>query len=1158
MTMRIFETFDRDPRHSPLANNGQARITFLSNEHTRAELRAELETFVCDGQYGDAIQRILQGYLTHHTQSAQIAAWVAGYFGSGKSHLQKIMGHLWANTDLGSGVNARSLVRSLPDDVVAQLKELDNLARKSGEPLMAASGAMPSGARDAVRLTVLSILLRAKGLPEQYAQARFCFWLREQGYLEAVRHAVEEAGKDWFKELKNLYVSGVIAQAVMAQDANFAADERKAREVIKAQFPPAPGDITTAQFIAATRSALAPDGGELPHTILVLDEVQQYIGDSNDRATTFVELSEAIQKELDSRVLLVASGQSALSSTPQLQKLKDRFRISVQLSDADVEAVIRKVILLKKASAQSDIQTVLEANAGEVSKQLQDTTIRERPEDRDVCVADYPLLPTRRRFWEACFRSVDAAGTNSQLRSQLRIIYDAVKDVADAPLGTVITADVLYEAMAPDLVNSGVLLNEINNRISSLADGTEEGSLRKSLCGLAFLISRLPRDPGVDLGLRATSRTLADLMVADLRADSGPLRQRVNQALKDLAEDGTLMPLGDEYRLQTTEGAIWDGVLREKQAQLRNDEGEIVMIRERLLSAAVEAAIRGIRLSHGDAKVPRKIDLRLGIDQPAASLEDVVVWLRDGWQCKENDVLDAARQAGASDPMLHVFLPKKSAEELRSRIIESEAAQRVLHAKGVPSTAEGKEAKAAMESRQQRAEQERNELITDILASAKVFKGGGAEELAGITLTTRVQAAAEAALARLFPEFDKGDHTGWGTAVTRAKQGSDSPLEAVGHKGSTESHPVAKQVLDTIRASTGSEADGAKIRKELKGAPYGWPQDAIDAVLMALHGDGTLRCTDNGNALVVGKLDQQSITKVKFVPEKVRLSATQKLALRGIYQSIGIQAKPGQEESDARLLLQALESCAAEAGGEPPLPAPPSTGVLQQIRLLAGPEQLLRILESKETIQALWTSWKALAERAEQRLRQWRLLTSLLAQAQELDIHAEVAKQLEAIELNRSLLDPQTNYVEPLLKRLEEALREQLSEAQTQCIQAQQVEAEKLESSTEWQQLSSEQQDAIVCRNKLDAIEATPPVDLEALEKALKGRSLASWGELADSLPARYGKARTEAIKIVEPTTCELKLSSGVLKDAAAVEEWIEATRTTLLSKVIDGPIQIS
>ena len=64
----------------------------------------------------------------------------------------------------------------------------------------------------------------------------------------------------------------------------------------------------------------------------------------------------------------------------------------------------------------------------------------------------------------------------------------------------------------------------------------------------------------MDLAIRATARTLADVMVADPRADSGPLRQKVGQVLETMANDDTLMRVGQpgqgEYRLQTTESAL--------------------------------------------------------------------------------------------------------------------------------------------------------------------------------------------------------------------------------------------------------------------------------------------------------------------------------------------------------------------------------------------------------------------------------------------------------------------------------------------------------------------------------------------------------------------------------------------------------------------------
>ena len=62
--MKIHEILERDPRTTKLANDGQARITERFDARAKAELRSELETFVCEGQFGDAIQRILDSYLT--------------------------------------------------------------------------------------------------------------------------------------------------------------------------------------------------------------------------------------------------------------------------------------------------------------------------------------------------------------------------------------------------------------------------------------------------------------------------------------------------------------------------------------------------------------------------------------------------------------------------------------------------------------------------------------------------------------------------------------------------------------------------------------------------------------------------------------------------------------------------------------------------------------------------------------------------------------------------------------------------------------------------------------------------------------------------------------------------------------------------------------
>lgn len=1148
--MKIHQLLERDPRQTALANGGQARIVASPDRRATDELRAELETFVCDGQYGDALDRILQSYLTQLDRPRQNAAWVSGFFGSGKSHLLKMLEHLWVDTTFEDGATARSLVRGLPEDVDAALRELNTRANRTGARPVAAAGTLPSGSGEHVRLTVLSVVLRACGWPEKHPQAEFCFWLRERGFLDAVRGAVESAGKNWFSELNDLYVSGVIANAVLEQDPNFAHDEREARKVLRERFPNPRTDITTEEFLEACRKALSTDG-ELPLTVIVLDEVQQYIGDSSDRAVAITELAEAIQTQLDSRVMLVASGQSALAGTPHLQKLKDRFAIAVQLSDTDVEAVTRKVLLHKRPSAVEPIKAMLEQNAGEISRQLQGTRIAERVTDRETLVPDYPLLPIRRRFWEECFRAVDAAGTHSQLRSQLRILHDALQGIAEHDLGVAIPADALYEAIAPDLVNTGVLLNELSTRIQELDDGTEQGRLRKRICAVVFLISKLPSQHGDDTGVRATARTVSDLLVDDLKAESGFFRREVESQLEAMVEDGTLMKVGEEYRLQTTQGAEWDRAFREQHGALRQRTTELQAKQDQLLAAAVQSVVTEVRPKHGESKVPRTLALHARPEEPEKTADGLVVWMRDGASSNRKAVETEARRRGQDDPVIHVFL-RRPGDDLRTRIIEAEAARRVLDAKGMPSEpAEAREACESMRSRAEAAEAARDELIRDLVASARVFLGGGSEVF-GDSLQAKLTNATNKALARLYPRFGEGDHRQWPVALRRAREGNDQPLQAVDWKGATEEHPTVRQVLSEI----GSGAKGSEVRKALKAPPFGWPQDAIDAALIALHRSGAVRVRMNGQPVPPAQLDQNRISVAEFRPEKVRLSATDKIALRSLYQRADIQVKTGEEEVQADSFLGALLDMASKAGGDPPLPPMPDTTLIEDLRRLGGTEQLGKILAHKEELESNIETWRRLRDRARERTESWNRLQQMLELAGSLPEAEQIRPEVDAIVRDRSLLSD-TDYVVPLRKRLEGALRSALRDAHARCQRTFEDSLAQLEASEEWKKLSPEDRQRILREQRLQPL---PPLDVDdedRLLRALQQRPLERWSELADGLPTRFAQARETALKALEPKVRSVPVKSDILRTEADLDSWLSAIREQLARRLAEGPIVI-
>ena len=103
--------------------------------------------------------------------------------------------------------------------------------------------------------------------------------------------------------------------------------------------------------------------------------------------------------------------------------------------------------------------------SGEVARNLQNTAFAYQSKDESNLVADYPILPSTRKFWKKVLDVIDTAGTQGQLRSQLRIVDESVKSIAEAELGTLIPGDFVYEQKEQQLLQNARLLNDTYNMI---------------------------------------------------------------------------------------------------------------------------------------------------------------------------------------------------------------------------------------------------------------------------------------------------------------------------------------------------------------------------------------------------------------------------------------------------------------------------------------------------------------------------------------------------------------------------------------------------------------------------------------------------------------------------------------------------------------------
>lgn len=1143
------QLFITDPLTRNIPNNGVAKVIEPHTSEEWTVLRYELESFVCEGEYKTGLERIFDTYLANLDKSEQPAVWVSGFYGSGKSHLVRVLEYLWRDVEFPDGTVARGLTR-LPQSIKDHLIDLTTQGKKNGG-LWSAAGTLGAGLGKSIRLALLSIIFRSANLPEQYAPAQFVIWLMQNGYYDGVKARIESAGKDFSRELNNLWVSPVLANALLAEAPDFANDQIQARDFFKTRYPNR-NEISDDEMLLTIKDVLSlvsNKAGKIPCTLLVFDELQQFIGEDPERALQVQNIVEACSSRFGSRILFVATGQSALGKTTQLSKLKGRFTVQIELSDKDVEQVVREVVLRKKEDQKPDLKTVLDKASGEISRHLADTRIGARATDNEDIIPDYPLLPVRRRFWESVLRAVDSAGTAGQLRTQLRIVHEAAREVADKLIGHVVAGDFIYDQLKPDMLQSGVLLRDIEVAINEQIKKAPDGALRGRICALIFLIGKLPTEGVAATGIRPTASTLADLLVEDLPAGSAALRQQVGDLLGKLADEGILMPVGDEYHLQTRESAEWEQDFKTRFTQIKADEARLASDRLAELKIVIQETLKGVTFTQGSNKTPRRFELTYGLEAPTAENGSVPVWVRDEWTVSEKTVREDAQREGIDSPIVFVFVPRVNPDGLKNALATYAAAKETIDVRRPrAATPEGQEACNAMEAKQRTAQSNMRTFITQMANGARIYQGGGIEVNEN-AFKASIQAAINAALYHLFPEFDDVDVNGWGTVVKRAGDGAADALSAIGYAGDVDKHKACKKVRDFIG---GAGKSGNEVRKKFMGPPFGWPQDAVDGCILALMAGGFVRATKNGSPVPVKGFIQSQIGVTNFFSEGITISAIQRIAVRKFIQSVGLPIKPNEEAEAIPLVLRKLLEQAGEAGGEAPLPERPSTHTLEDLLALGGNEQFIAVHDHREDLLQQVTEWKKAAELRLERWPRWELLLNLTKYAAPLPISTELAAQITAVRQGRSLLttpDP----VEPLLKQAAGALRTALQERRAKMASALQTELDALENTPEWQKLNKEDRQQILVSNALGPVAELQLGTNADLLCSLEAGSLTDWDNRIAALLGRAQKAREAAIQRTTPQAVTLTPPHATLNSTAEVDAYLAKLRQEILRHIEDG-----
>lgn len=341
------------------------------------------------------------------------------------------------------------------------------------------------------------------------------------------------------------------------------------------------------------------------------------------------------------------------------------------------------------------------------------------------------------------------------------------------------------------------------------------------------------------------------------------------------------------------------------------------------------------------------------------------------------------------------------------------------------------------------------------------------------------------------------------------------------------------------------------------GTPFGWPRDAVDAALIALHRLQHLTATLNGQAVPLGQLDQNKIAKADFRVEHATLTVGDRLILRKLFQAMGLSCKSGEEAIRAGEFLSSFIALANSAGGDVPLPVSPLTTEIEDTQRLVGNEQLVAIKNKASDWEDKIKAWKTTRDLIALRRPTWTLVERLAKHAAAMPEAKPHLEQVEAIRDQRLLLE-KADPASQIRVALASLLRDAAQKGRTDYEAAFSNAMASLAGNSVWTKVPPADKDAIKAAVGLSAASKPDVANDDALVAHLDQKPLSNIHAEIDAIAGRVALAIERAARLLEPKVQTVTLERSTLRDVAEVEAWVKRQTVTLIEAVRHGPVLVN
>ncbi len=521
-------------------------------------LYLELDEYVITNEVAKRLDVFLDAYLNYQGANG---VWISGFFGSGKSHLLKMLALLLENKP----IEASSAQKSTPLEVFLEKRPLNE------------GGIFANDLKRAVAIPSESILFNIDQKADVISKTEMdaliavfvkvfdehCGYYGKQAYIAQFERELVTDGQ--FEEFVKVFE----ANSGMSWEKGRARAKRMAHAVDKA-YTEVTGQtvsglldkyrsdygLSIEDFAEQVQSYIAKqeDGFRLNFFI---DEVGQYIAGNTKLMTNLQTVAESLATKCKGQAWVIVTAQEDMSSVlgeasnkieNDFTKIQARFKNRMKLTSQDVAEVIQKRLLEKKdqyVPQLSDLFHAQENNFKTLFDFADGSHSYRNYRDREHFIQSYPFVPYQFVLFQTAIQSLSAhsafEGKHSSVgeRSMLGVFQQVAISIKGHQLGELATFDLMFEGIRTALKTA---IQQSVLKAEKYLDNKFAIRLLKAL----FLVKYVKE-------FKPTVRNLCVLMHDSFERDIPSLKLEIEAALNVLEKQTYIQRNGELYEYLTDE-----------------------------------------------------------------------------------------------------------------------------------------------------------------------------------------------------------------------------------------------------------------------------------------------------------------------------------------------------------------------------------------------------------------------------------------------------------------------------------------------------------------------------------------------------------------------------------------------------------------------------